>query len=247
MTRLPKRISRALSLPVVHPMAVEFLFRRADASGDIYPEDPPAGSVEGPDPDRILFLGERGQMTLGVRTHALSLPAFVARQLARGTRRGVTWSITEIPQSRLRHAPRIVETLAPKLRSIDVVVILVGITDTLRVTSAASWQEHLQGTLLALNGRLSKDARILVADIPPLDNAGSLSRLARVAAGVHGRTLNRRTRAVLADCPQARAVSFPEELTNALWLPESIENRYTHTYQVWGTHLADAVLRADQV
>lgn len=245
MPRLPKGIRRALTLPVVHTRAAEFLFRRADASGDIYPEDSPSGSVLGPDPDRILFLGERGQMTLGVRTHALSLPAFLARQLAKRTQRGVTWSITDLPQSRLQHAPRIIETLEPKLRSVDVVVILVGITDTLRATSAAAWQEHLQGTLQALNGRLSKDARILVADIPPLDNAGSLSRPARVAAGIHGRTLNRRSRAVLADCPRSTAVPFPEELTESLWLPESVENRYTHTYRVWGAHLADAVVHSD--
>lgn len=243
MPRLSRQIAHALALPGALTRAAEFVFRRADVTGDIYPSDPARGVVDGPDPDRILFLGERGELSLGVRTHELSLPAFLARRVAATTGRGVAWSIGDLPQSRLENAPRVVGTLERELRSVDAVVILAGITDALRVTSSAAWERQLTSTLDALTGRIPGDARVLVAEIPPLDNAGSLSRAARVAAGIHGRALNRRTRAVLARYPRADAVPFPDELTQSLWRPESVEHRYTHTYRVWGGHLADALLR----
>jgi hypothetical protein len=242
MPHLPHPISAALALSTSVARTAEFLFRRADASGDIYPSDPDHGATAGPDPDRVLFLAELGQISLGVRTHELSLPAFFSRHVSARTHRGTAWSISPVPSSRMRNAPMAVARGTDELEHVDAVVILVGITDVLRVTRAAAWQRHLRATLDALTERVPRDTAILVSDSPPLDNAGSLSRPARVAAGIHGRTLDRHTRTVLADYPTARAIAFPEELTRSLWLPESIEQRYRDTYRIWGAHLADAFL-----
>jgi hypothetical protein len=240
MLHLPHPLSAAFALPTSLARAAEFLFRRADESGDIYPSDPNHGTVAGPDPDRVLFLAELGQISLGVRTHELSLPAFFSRRVAARTHRGIAWSISPVPSSRMRNAPMVIAREGDNLQHVDAVVILVGITDVLRVTRAAVWQRHLRATLDALIERVPHDTPILISDSPPLDNAGSLSRPARVAAGIHGRTLDRHTRTVLTDYPTAQAIAFPEELTRSLWLPESIEQRYRDTYRIWGTHLADA-------
>jgi hypothetical protein len=243
MLRLPHALDAALAVSTSVARAAEFLFRRADASGDVYPDDPDRGVVAGPDPDRVLFLAEPGQVSLGVRTHELSLPAFFSRHVAARTHRGIAWSISAVPGSRLRNAPRIVARQEDELQHVDAVVILVGITDVLRVTGVAAWERHLRATLDAVAERVPRDTPILISDIPPLDNAGSLSRPARVAAGIHGRALDRHTRAVLADHPTAQAIGFPEELTRSLWLPESVEQRYRDTYRIWGAHLAEAFLR----
>lgn len=75
MPQPTRQIIRALrAAPSRGLRLAEFLFRRRDAGGDIYPHDPDHGTVAGPDPDRVLFLGERGELSLGVRTHELSLP-----------------------------------------------------------------------------------------------------------------------------------------------------------------------------
>jgi hypothetical protein len=221
--------------------AAEFVFRRSDGAGDIYPDDADNGQIPGMNPDRVLFLGEPGMMSLGVRTHALSLPAFASRALARTSGRGVAWSIHPLRSSRIHDGADVAAGLECPLTGTDAVVLMVGITDVLRVTSAPAWDRRLSATLDALKEHLSCGTRILVAEIPPLDNAGSLSRPARLAAGIHGRALNRRTRAVIDGRAGISMVPFPEELTHSLWKPESQEDRYTGTYRVWGTHLGRAL------
>jgi hypothetical protein len=242
MLRLPHPITAARTLSTTAAHAAEFLFRRADESGDIHPDDPDRGVVPGPDPDRVLFLGELGQISLGIRTHELSLPAFFSRRVAARSHRGVAWSISALPNSRLLSARKVIDRDQGELEHVDAVVMLVGITDVLRVTGVSAWERHLRATLDALVAHVPRDTPVLISDTPPLDNAGSLSRPARVAAGILGRSLDRNTGAVAADYPTAQAIPFPEELTRSLWLPESVEQRYRDTYRIWGAHLADAYL-----
>jgi hypothetical protein len=244
MRRLLTLLLPVLALPGIAARVGEFLYRRSDASGDFHPDDAAHGVVEGPDPDRITVLGEIGMISLGVRTHQIALPAFLARHHATRTGRGVAWSIAPLPGSRLREAPAVVARAECELMRADAVVLLAGITDVLRVTSARAWTRQLRAALEALRAHLPRDAWILVADIPPLDNAGSLSATARMAAGAHARELNRRTREVVEGLPSTRAVTFPEELTRSLWVPESEESRYQRTYRAWGTHLAEALVDA---
>ncbi|WP_423263324.1 hypothetical protein [Frondihabitans sp. 4ASC-45] len=237
MSRTKAVVHSLLVAPSRGARFVEFLFRRRDADGDIYPEDPAEGVVAGADPDRIVFLGERGELSLGVRTHELSLPAFFARHRSHITRRGVSWSISVLPTSRIQDAPAVVARMSERLQGVDAVVVLVGITDALRVTSPIVWDQNLRETLNALMRALPCGAQVIVGEIPPLDNAGSLSRPARVAAGLQGRLLNMRTRLVARDYPAVVVAGFPDELTTSVWRPESEENRYRNTYKVWGEDL----------
>lgn len=238
MTQLPRTLDRVMQVPSRLARTTEFLFRRADATGDVYPDDNMFGTVAGPDPDRVIFMGEAGQISLGVRAHDLSLAAFFARHHHAETHRGVDWHIHPVPTARLADLPAVVDRVADELLGADIVVVLVGITDALRVIPAPTWDSRLRSSVSTLVGHVSPDARILLAEIPPLGNAGSLSRPARVAAGLHGNALNKRTRAMADELPQVTAVSFPEELTRSLWRPESDAKRYTHTYNVWAAHLA---------
>jgi hypothetical protein len=241
MRRLPARL---LAHAAAAARAAEYLYRRSDASGDFHPDDARQGIVEGPDPDRIAVVGETGMISLGVRTHQISLPAFLARHHASRTGRGVFWSIAPLPGARLREAPAVVAAAECELVRADAVVLLAGITDVLRVTSARAWARQMREAVDALREHLPRDAWILVAAIPPLDNAGSLSRPARMAAGIHAQALNRRTREVVDGLPCTRVIPFPEELTRSLWVPESEESRYQGTYRTWGTHLAEALVDA---
>lgn len=238
MSVLPRTLERAIQVPTRLVRLTEFLFRRADASGDIYPDDDNHGVIEGPDPDRVLFLGEPGMISLGVRTHDLSLAAFFARHHHAITHRGVEWTIRTLPNSRLHEAPTMIGAAEEELHQANLVVLPVGITDALRVTSGTLWEKQLRTTLSSLRIALPHDARILIAEIPPLDNAGSLSRPARIAAGIHANTLNQHTRLAAKDYPNCTTMAFPEELTRSLWRPDSEENRYTHTYTTWARHLA---------
>jgi hypothetical protein len=244
MRRLPAFLLPVLALPGIAARAGEFLYRRSDKAGDILPDDAAHGTVEGPDPDRIAVVGETGMISLGVRTHQIALPAFLARHHATRTGRGVAWSIAPLPGARLREAPAVIARVEDDLARADAVVLLAGITDVLRVTSTRAWSRQMRDAIEALRARLPQDAWILVADIPPLDNAGSLSRQARLAAGLHAQALNRHAREVIDELPRTRAVTFPQELTRALWRPDSEESRYQRTYRAWGAHLAEALVAA---
>jgi hypothetical protein len=244
MRRLLTLLPHVLAFPGIAARVGEFLYRRSDASGDIHPDDAAHGAVDGPDPDRIAVVGEAGMISLGVRTHQIALPAFLARHHARRTGRGVVWSIASLPGSRLREAPAVIAGAVADLERVDAVVLLAGITDVLRVTSTRAWSRQMRGAIDALRVHLPQDAWILVAEIPPLDNAGSLSRPARVAAGAHAQALNRHTREVIDGLACTRAVPFPEALTRALSQPESEESRYQRTYRSWGAHLSEALADA---
>ncbi|WP_316289167.1 SGNH/GDSL hydrolase family protein, partial [Clavibacter michiganensis] len=244
MRRLLAPLVHVLALPGIAARVGEFLYRRADVSGDIHPDDAAHGTVEGPDPDRIAVVGETGMISLGVRTHQIALPAFLARHHATRTGRGVAWSIASLPGSRLREAPAVIAGAEADLARADAVVLLAWITDVLRVTSTGAWSRQMRVAIEALRAHLPEGAWILVAGIPPLDNAGSLSRPARLAAGVHAQALNRHTRDVVDGLPLTRAVTFPEELARALWRPDGEESRYQRTYRSWGAHLSAALVDA---
>jgi hypothetical protein len=232
------RVRALTGAPLRGVRIVEFVFKRRDAAGDIYPDDPDRGVVPGPDPERVVFLGERGELSLGVRTHELSLPAFFARHRAAQTGRGVRWSIAAPPSSSVRDAPAVVVKHGHELPGCDHVVVLLGITDSLLVIPPSVWEEQLRLTVDTLLQALPPRSRITFGDIPPLDNAGSLSAPARIAAGIQGRALNDRMKLVARDYATVSVVDFPEELTRSVWRPESEEHRYRDTYKVWGSHLA---------
>ncbi|WIB12146.1 hypothetical protein [Curtobacterium sp. MCPF17_052] len=238
MSRAREMVRSALMMPVRVGRMSEFVFRRSDAAWDVFPDDDPAGTVPGSAVDRVWFVGERGELSLGVRTHELSLPAFFARKRAGRCGRGTSWSIASAPSSSVRQLPPIVHAHREHLQECELAVVMVGITDALRVMPPRTWEEHLRDTVTALLEVLPPTARVLVGEIPPLDNAGSLSRPARAAAGVHGKALNLRSRAVAEDHPRVSVVGFPEELTRSVWRPEAEEHRYRDTYAVWGAHLA---------
>lgn len=241
----PAAKSLRLAATAVH--WVEFFFRRADRAGDIYPDDEPYGQVPGVDPDRIMVMGERGEISLGVVTHELSIAGYIAREHHQRTGRGCAWSVATLPGDSIDDGRALVGGHAGDIAKTDLVVVLAGISDCLTLTSAARWHQGLDEMLTALFDHLPLDAHVAVAEIPPLENAGSLSRSARLAAGYRSTLLNHRTRKLLRSHPRATAVPFPPELTDRLWVPQSLQERYTRTYALWSRSLVAACLETRQL
>ncbi|WP_394768885.1 hypothetical protein [Lacisediminihabitans sp.] len=226
-------VARSLNL-------AEFVSRRQDARGDIFASDAASGVVAGEDSYRIMTIGEGTAVGLGVRSHEFGAAAQCARRLARAAGSGVYWSSVGFPDGRLRSAPAIASSAATFAR-VDVVILMIGITDALRLTSRASWRRLIAITVDQLSAHLASDGQVLVAEIPPMDNAGSISRAARLASGYQARVLNRITREVVATRPRVSSVAFPASLHQELWLPESRDSSYRRMYAEWGAALAAAV------
>jgi hypothetical protein len=224
---------------------VEYLFRRGDHSGDIYPTDASFGRVEGPDPDRIVVIGEATAMGYGVLTHHMGIAAQFARQLSIHTRRGADWSILPLTGNRLRSAPRLIGQVGSKVAGADFVILIAGIVDTLALTSTRAWTRQLTATIDAILEHLPIDGQILVAAIPPLNADGGMSPLARLATGHQARVLNQATTKVVARHPRCSLVRFPVELRHQLWRPESRPATYAIMYEAWArTMLVTAATEA---
>jgi len=211
----------------------EYVFRRNDKSGDIFPDDEPHGNIEGSNPERIVVLGEANAVGLGVTRHTLGMAGHLARLLAARTLGGVRWWAVGVRGQRIRNGVAAVEENRTVLDQADLVVLMMGIVDTLSLTSRKAWSAEMSATLDALTRTLPRDATVLVTRIPPMDNAGSVSRLARYAAGRQARLFNTATEELVRTRANCSMVPFPQSLQQDLWVPESREGPYVGMYSAW--------------
>ena len=225
-TERPLRPARLLGF-------VEYVFRRNDKSGDIYPTDDPFGVIAGENPERIVVLGEANAVGLGVTRHTLGMAGHVARLMASRTAHGVRWWAIGVRGQRIRTLPAAVEENRELLERADLVVLMMGIVDTLSLTTRQSWATHVTTSLDALMHTIPNGTTVLVTQIPPMDNAGSVSRLARFAAGRQARAFNAITADVVSRHPHCSMVPFPDSLQQNLWVPESREGPYVGMYSAW--------------
>lgn len=220
---------------------VERFFRLTDQSEDVFPVGPAQGVVAGRSFERILVIGDRSAVGLGVHNHHEGIGGQFAQHLATARDGGVEWSAMRLPRGRIEDAPALVTELSAVIVT-DVVVLMLGITDVLRLTSAGTWRAALDETLTKLDELLQNDAFIIVALVPPLEHLGGLSRVARIAAGNRARGFNRKTIELVAAKPRSIAVAFPAALNARLWEPWSRQTAYAEIYARWAAALAEAVL-----
>ena len=241
-----KNLFRDGAVAIARPIGfLEYVFRRTDTSGDIFPTDAAHGVVTGPNPERIIVLGESTAVGLGMLTHELGLAGHLARQYGVRTGRGVEWSTMGLPDRKLRSAVALIGDGTARedtvFESTDIVVVMAGIADTLSLTSARRWRTQLIAALDALQRELPQDGHVAIAEIPPMDNAGSISQTARRAAGAHARQLNEVTREVVAVRAGCSSIPFPQELQRSLWKPESQQASYLRMYTIWATGILEGL------
>jgi hypothetical protein len=223
-----------------------FRLRGRDAAGGIYPSDRPEGWRVGLAPDRVIVIGEATAMGYGVRTHELGLAAQFARHLSASTGRGCEWSAVAIPGNRIRSAVKVVRSNRTPVARADYVILMLGIVDTLSLTTCASWGKHLAATLDALLEELSTDAVILVPLTPPLSKVGAIPTLERWASTHQSTLLNTTTIEVVAARPQCEVVEFPAGLYQELWKPETPPAQYGALYDEWADALVNVALAVRQ-
>lgn len=224
---------------------LDYLARRGFETGNIYPDDEPSGRVVGPNHDRVMVIGEATAMGYGIRTHQLGVAAQFARRLSARTGRGAEWSTVGLPGNRLRSAPRVCAQEQTALAKTDIVILITGIVDTLTLTSTATWTQSLHATLTALQRELPVDARVLIAETPPLSSLGAINALARRASTHQAKLLNEATRTVVADYPQCFAVAFPPGIDQQMWRPESNAPAFAVVYGQWAQALLDAMFESE--
>lgn len=161
---LLRRLSRVIAI-AISPV----LRRQGERMRTAIPWLPPAplpwrGTVDGPDPLRLLVIGDSTAAGVGVTSPEDGLGGNLARVLAERTRRGVQWLAlgqagATSKDLRERFLPKAIKD------EYDVVFLSIGANDILEVRPRREFHNDFRAVLTALRQR-SPDARIVVANLP---------------------------------------------------------------------------------
>lgn len=154
-----------------------------------HPFDSPRQFIAGPDPDRVLVLGNGPAIGFGVLTQELALPGNLARRLAAATGRGVTVDVLARRGTTAALAPRLIADV--RMAHYDVVLVCVGSTDAYNLLPEERWRTDLGQLADALRAATTPSTIIAVLPIRPLQRPNAaLGRAGRLVEG-HAARLDR--------------------------------------------------------
>ena len=170
------------------------------------PVDAPYAYVAGPGPDQVLLLGSDMAAGCGVLTHQLGLVGHISRQLSDITGRGVELEACAEAGITLNKLVECIQNLPPVRPG--AVMVIVGVNDALRLTSARAWRQDLQTLLDVIRGADAQGIHTLVIGIPPLDAFGTLAPLRQRVIAQHARLLNETSKRLCHNLTQVTFVPF---------------------------------------
>lgn len=158
------------------------------------------GELAGPDPLRLLVVGDSTAAGTGAATQDEALPGSLARELHARTGRGVIWRAVgengaDTGQFLENH---LTDALA---RPADLVFVSLGANDALHARSAGAFARDLRTLLTTLSDRMP-DALVLMANLPIFARFELLPEPLRATLYRHSRNLERAARAVVARDPR---------------------------------------------
>ena len=158
------------------------------------PRLPPAGGpldgiIPGAHPLRLLIAGESTAVGVGVRTHDEGLAGQTARALAAATGRGVNWRVLGRSGASGRHL--VAEFIEPAMPiEADVVIVALGVNDTISLSSVARWVNALDA-LLQRARQGSPNVAVVVSGVPPMQIFPVFPAPLRHVLGLRARVLDR--------------------------------------------------------
>lgn len=211
--------------------------RLPDAAG------PLAGTIAGEgEPLRLLALGESTVAGMGARTHETALAGQLALAVQHATRRTVQWEV--VARSGI-NARQCSAELVPKLvgRCADVVMIALGVNDTIELHSARRWTSDVERLIEEVRAEVG-DALVLLSGVPPLDYFPALPQPLSFVLGARSAALDR------------ASLEMVKRLTRVVYVPFQIDwNRRRELfcadgfhpselgYSEWGAQLATALMK----
>lgn len=185
---------RALSAAALVLLA-PILFVQARRVRRATPRLPPASGphegivAAGPHPLRLLLVGESTAVGVGVPTHDVGLAGQTARALAEATGRPVRWRV--LGRSGASARTVIAEFVEPASSvDADVVVVALGVNDTISLSSVARWVDALDALLHCVR-RSSPDAAVVLSGVPPMQHFPAFPVPLRQVLGLRAHVLDR--------------------------------------------------------
>lgn len=171
------------------------------------PDDAPWAHAPGVDPDRILIFGNGEAVGWGVRSHDLALPGHLARSVSMRTGRGTDVDVLADPTMTITSAAAALPL--SRLGAYDAIVVVLGLSDALRMTSVARYRESLAAVLARAIAHRHDGAEIVVLEI---DRPSTLSLFDITPGSIldeHADRLNAEAADLCDELPGVRFVALP--------------------------------------
>ena len=195
MTAL-RRLSRLAMIPTAPVLIVQGRRLRRDTPRLPDAAQPWAGTLAGPDPIRLLVLGDSTAAGVGAATQLDALPGHLARELSSLSGRGVQWrAVGENGATSRDLIERYLDEAAAE--SADIVFLSVGANDALGLRSRGAFARDIR-TLLAALRTANPDATILMSSLPAFIRFELLPQPLKSTLYRHSRSLEDAARAVVA-------------------------------------------------
>jgi len=221
----------AIARPTLH-LHLRLYMRQMETG--IFPQHDEVPAMPGPDPERVLFLGDIGVGGYGVLLSGMAMPAQVAARRTAATGRGMEWErIAAYDMTARKAAAAIADRAAAPL---DIAVVALGIPDVLVATSVEEWTDRLTGIIATIRAQAGAGCRIVVTGIPPMDRFQPIPMIARKLLQAQVGRLNRAT-ARLHD-PEHGVIHAPYPDISGTRL--HVRDRFS--YRVMHAHWAEAIM-----
>jgi GAF domain-containing protein len=196
------------------------------------PVDATSVSVEGADPDAVLLIGNGPAHGWGVVTHQLSLTGHLGRAVTARTERPC--AVTYIGDETMNVSSVLAWVGDHDLTAYDVVVVVLGMNDAVRLTRVPVWRERFAELMDALTASIRPSARILVAGMQPVRSVTPYDSVLGGIAQRHAGRLDREARGIVDRTERASSC--------ALGAPELEPDRphgSSRVYRSWAREIAD--------
>ena len=218
-------------------LRLNFAHYKKDVARAIFPEDADLdGSIAGPHPIRMLFVGDVAVAGYGVLKRGMTVSSRVAAFVAHARQSGCEWrgvARTDLTAAGAAALPELIGEDA------DVALIMLGVPDVLLATSPVKWACSLQILVERLRDAHGSNCRIVFAGIPPMADFRRIPPLARKLLTDQIARLDQATMALCARLPDAVFVPFPSWRVGEMYVEQAFSWRALH--EMWAHVLAQAV------
>lgn len=220
------------SRPIRFALRAWYAFRMLQLRSRAQPVDVPAIRSGDPRADRLLVVGNGPSHGWGVLSHQLGLVGRLADSVAAQTGRPCDVDLLGAESMNVRSALAWIGDR--DLADDDLVVLVVGFNDALRLTPVATWRRELSALLDGVAERLRPGAAVVVAGIPPVSSFASYGSLSGQASESHRARLNTATRQIAAR-RHVRFIDLPAPETRTFRGPEA-------AYRGFADRIADRIV-----
>jgi hypothetical protein len=174
---------------LIAPLAARW-GRRVREELDVVPHpfDASRQVVPGPDPDRVLILGNGPAIGFGVLTQELALPGHLSRRIAEATGRGATVDVLARRGTTAALVPRLLDEV--RMQHYDAVVLCVGSSDAYNLLPEARWRADLEQLTDTIRAATTPSTVIAVLAIRPLQRPNAALGRAGGIVESHARRLD---------------------------------------------------------